>query len=90
MCSLPDGHKDPAYLKRLVKDQNVTTINFVPSMLEEFLEEASDFVPDSLRRVVCAGEELSAKLRDRWQGMFQVGLFNMYGPTRGVSYMVGV
>ncbi|MBP5934425.1 AMP-binding protein [Streptomyces sp. LBUM 1479] len=29
----PDGHRDPAYLARLVRDEQVTVIHFVPAML---------------------------------------------------------
>ena len=57
----PGGHTDPAYIADLVERESITTIHFVPSMLEAFLEE-----PDlerrcaSLRRVYCSGEALSA------------------------------
>ncbi|HXL90832.1 MAG TPA: amino acid adenylation domain-containing protein, partial [Streptosporangiaceae bacterium] len=32
----PDGHRDPAYLAELIQAQRVTTVHFVPSMLEAF------------------------------------------------------
>ncbi|GAA3036954.1 hypothetical protein GCM10020000_13330 [Streptomyces olivoverticillatus] len=35
----PEGHKDPAYLARLIREERVTTAHFVPSMLQVFLRE---------------------------------------------------
>nr|WP_051161593.1 non-ribosomal peptide synthetase [Nocardia brevicatena] len=34
----PDGHRDPAYLSRVIRDHAVTTVHFVPSMLDAFLD----------------------------------------------------
>ena len=32
----PDGHKDPAYLRDLIASEGVTTLHFVPSMLQVY------------------------------------------------------
>jgi len=34
----PDGHKDPSYLVDLIVNERVTTIHFVPSLFQVFLE----------------------------------------------------
>ena len=34
----PGGHQDPAYLVQLIREQRITTLHFVPSMLQVFLE----------------------------------------------------
>ncbi|HEX2190450.1 MAG TPA: AMP-binding protein, partial [Longimicrobiaceae bacterium] len=34
----PDGHRDPAYLRDVVEREGVTTLHFVPSMLQPFVE----------------------------------------------------
>ena len=34
----PGGHKDSAYLVELIIDRGITTLHFVPSMLQVFLE----------------------------------------------------
>jgi non-ribosomal peptide synthetase component F len=34
----PEGHKDPRYLADLIAREKITTVHFVPSMLEVFLE----------------------------------------------------
>lgn len=36
----PTGHSDPAYLAELIRRERVTVVNFVPSILEHFLDEA--------------------------------------------------
>ncbi|MBB6418141.1 non-ribosomal peptide synthase/polyketide synthase [Streptomyces sp. AK010] len=75
----PDGHRDPAYLARLVRDERVTVIHFVPAMLGPFLDE---YVPvDSLRMVSCGGEALPAGLAERFHRECGARLHNSYGPT---------
>jgi acyl-coenzyme A synthetase/AMP-(fatty) acid ligase/aryl carrier-like protein len=79
----PDGHKDPAYLGELIRSSGVTTLHFVPSMLQVFLARP-DAVAGcaSLRRVVCSGEALSAGLaRQCRERLPHARLYNLYGPT---------
>ncbi|MFI1396046.1 amino acid adenylation domain-containing protein [Streptomyces sp. NPDC020681] len=77
----PDGHRDPAYLARLIRHQRVTTAHFVPSMLQAFLEEPSAADCSGLRRVICSGETLPAPLADRFHQVLSAELHNLYGPT---------
>ncbi|MET8156123.1 MFS transporter [Sphaerisporangium sp. NPDC005289] len=42
VLATPGGHKDPAYLRKLIVTEGVTTAHFVPSMLAVFLGEAGD------------------------------------------------
>ncbi len=80
----PEGHRDPDYLARLIRDERVTTLHFVPSMLAMFLEqEGLADACASVRRVVCSGEALSAELADRFFARMPAGaqLHNLYGPT---------
>jgi acyl-coenzyme A synthetase/AMP-(fatty) acid ligase/acyl carrier protein len=80
----PEGHRDADYLAGLIRDERVTTLHFVPSMLAAFLEqeELADACA-SVRRVVCSGEALSAELADRFFARMPAGaqLHNLYGPT---------
>ena len=77
----PGAHSDSAALHRLMADQRVTTVHFVPSMLDAFLEEPGLALP-TLRRVICSGEALSAELAGRCaQRLPHVELHNLYGPT---------
>jgi amino acid adenylation domain-containing protein len=78
----PEGHKDPTYLKRLIEETGVTTLHFVPSMLQSFLEQSRLGECQNLRHVVCSGEELSATLQRKcFECLPQVELSNLYGPT---------
>ncbi|WP_435613375.1 amino acid adenylation domain-containing protein [Streptomyces sp. bgisy159] len=78
----PDGHRDPAYLAELVRREGVTTLHFVPSMLDVFLQEPTAAGCRSLGRVLCSGEALPAALADRFHAVLpHVELHNLYGPT---------
>ncbi len=77
----PEGHLDPAYLADTVRRAGVTTLHFVPSMLDVFLREPSAASLSGLRRVFCSGEALSAELRARFRSVSDVPLHNLYGPT---------
>ncbi|MEU6062572.1 amino acid adenylation domain-containing protein [Streptomyces sp. NPDC047097] len=80
----PDGHKDPAYLADLIREQQVTVTHFVPSMLAAFLGEVELTTVPSLRLVVCSGEALPGDLVARFHasaGGRPVALENLYGPT---------
>ncbi len=81
----PDGHHDPAYLAALIAAERVTTMHFVPSMLEAFLA-APEITADPewarpLRRVFSSGEALPGQAARRWTDLTHVPLHNLYGPT---------
>ncbi len=77
----PDGHKDPAYLARLIRERGVTTVHFVPSMLQVFLQEPAAGECTSLRRVLCSGEALPADAVVQFGSVLDAELHNLYGPT---------
>jgi amino acid adenylation domain-containing protein len=78
----PEGHKDPAYLATLIHDAGITTMHFVPSMLQLFLDAADLTLCTSLKRVVCSGEALPPALMARFHARLPgVALINLYGPT---------
>jgi amino acid adenylation domain-containing protein len=78
----PGGHRDSAYLVRVIREQGITTIHFVPSMLQVFLEEREVESCRSLKRVVCSGEALPFALQERFFARLpEVELHNLYGPT---------
>ncbi|MDV9178579.1 amino acid adenylation domain-containing protein, partial [Streptomyces sp. W16] len=78
----PEGHRDPAYLARLIREQGVTTVHFVPSMLQLFLEEPAAADCTGLRRVMCSGEALPVALTHRFHEVLSTAeLHNLYGPT---------
>ncbi len=77
----PEGHRDPAYLAALIREQDVTTVHFVPSMLQLFLEEPTAAGRTALRRVLCSGEALPAALARHFHRTLDAELHNLYGPT---------
>ncbi|WP_371588947.1 amino acid adenylation domain-containing protein [Streptomyces virginiae] len=77
----PGGHKDPAYLTRVIQEEAITTVHFVPSMLAAFVEDPEAGRCRSLRRVVCSGEALPEELKNRFLAVLDVPLHNLYGPT---------
>lgn len=78
----PAGHADPAYLAELIARERITTVHFVPSMLDAFLDEPGAASATDLHTVICSGEALRATSRDRFFHLFpNVGLHNLYGPT---------
>jgi amino acid adenylation domain-containing protein len=81
VIAVPGGHRDPAYLVRLIEEQAITTVHFVPSMLRVFLEAAGASKCDTLQRVLCSGEALSYELQEHFFELLGAGLHNLYGPT---------
>jgi amino acid adenylation domain-containing protein len=77
----PGGHQDPSYLASLIAEQQITTMHFVPSMLQAFLQEPDLSQCTSLKRVICSGEALSFDLQETFFSRFEADLYNLYGPT---------
>ncbi|HEY0931433.1 MAG TPA: amino acid adenylation domain-containing protein [Gemmatimonas sp.] len=82
VLAAPGGHREPRYLKEVVREQGVTVMHFVPSMLGAFLSEPGVSALSSLRMVLCSGEALGVAHRDRLHDLWpNVRLVNLYGPT---------
>ncbi|WP_309475906.1 non-ribosomal peptide synthetase [Pseudomonas sp. B21-028] len=78
----PGGHQDPAYLAHVMREQRITLLHFVPSMLEVFLEHGDSQGFADLRRVLCSGEALPGHLVRRFKAQLpDTALHNLYGPT---------
>lgn len=98
LCLLvPEGEKNPATIIEAIKNHQVTTMHFVPSMLNaflEYLEENKHLVQDlsSLKQVFTSGEALNYQQVMRFNARLdrqKVKLINLYGPTEAtvdVSY----
>jgi len=86
----PGGHKDPRYLREVIRIEGVTTLHFVPSMLSSLLDAIDWGELTGVRRVFASGEALSRSLVDRyWATGTRAELHNLYGPTEAaidVSY----
>ena len=78
----PGGQQDPEYLSGLIERERVNVAHFVPSMLSVFLDAGHRGPGVALRAVVCGGEELPARVRDRFAALWPgVALHSFYGPT---------
>ncbi|NWC90027.1 amino acid adenylation domain-containing protein, partial [Pseudomonas reactans] len=82
VVAAPGDHRDPARMVALINAEQVTTLHFVPSMLQAFMQDAAVSSCQSLRRIVCSGEALPV---DAQQQVFAklpaASLYNLYGPT---------
>ncbi|AZF42326.1 Non-ribosomal peptide synthetase [Pseudomonas sp. R1-43-08] len=82
VVAAPGDHRDPSRLVELINRQQVTTLHFVPSMLQAFLQDSKVASCQGLQRIICSGEALPV---DAQQQVFaklpDAGLFNLYGPT---------
>ncbi|WP_229212467.1 non-ribosomal peptide synthetase, partial [Duganella sp. HH105] len=78
----PGDHRDPQRLVELIARHGVTTLHFVPSMLQAFLAHEGIEACASLTRIVCSGEALPAEARNAvFKRLPGAGLYNLYGPT---------
>ena len=77
----PGGHRDPGYLSQVIGAEQVTTVHFVPAMLESFFAAADLSRCGSLRTVICSGEALPGHLAEQFARMPAAQLYNLYGPT---------
>ena len=87
----PGGHGEPEYLAKLIEDQRVTTLHFVPSMLQTFLAQ-DDLATQthSLRMVMTSGEALPFELQERcFERIPSARLLNLYGPTEAAVNVTG-
>jgi amino acid adenylation domain-containing protein len=77
----PGVHGDSAWLVRRIREEGITVMHFVPSMLRPFLEEPGVEACRSLRDVMASGEALPNDLAQRFFQRLGARLHNLYGPT---------
>ncbi|NDI36677.1 non-ribosomal peptide synthetase [Chengkuizengella sediminis] len=85
----PGGEKDPAHIVEEIDKQNITTMHFVPSMLQIFLDYLNQTNQwerlHALKKVFTSGEVLHshhvAKFNDFISLKNNAELINLYGPT---------
>ncbi|MGK9252535.1 amino acid adenylation domain-containing protein [Paenibacillus humicus] len=91
----PNEEANPEAILEAIERSSATTLHFVPSMLNAFLDYAGSTgsLPRlrSLRRVFCSGEALSPHHVGKFHELLggQAELINLYGPTEAtvdVSY----
>ncbi|WP_332847130.1 non-ribosomal peptide synthetase [Pseudomonas lactucae] len=77
----PGAHRDPQLLRELIVEHGITTLHFVPSMLQAFVSAGELPVCTSLKRIICSGEALPAELQRQVLAQTASELHNLYGPT---------
>ncbi len=77
----PGLQYDSLGLVRLMQDEAITTVHFVPTMLRYMLEEDEFAHCTDLRRVFCGGEALDMAVVRRFKDLVPAAIFNQYGPT---------
>ncbi|WP_184607692.1 non-ribosomal peptide synthetase, partial [Variovorax atrisoli] len=78
----PGDHRDPVRLVELIRKHQITTLNFVPSMLQAFLAYEGIEKTTNLKHIICGGEAMpAATQREALQRLSGATLQNLYGPT---------
>lgn len=83
----PNGHKDSDYLNNLIINKKITTLHFVPSMLEAYngyLQFNQCKLPSTIKQMFCSGEALYETTVNQTYDIAQnpkFKLHNLYGPT---------
>ncbi|VVN37237.1 Linear gramicidin synthase subunit B [Pseudomonas fluorescens] len=78
----PGAHREPARLISLIGEYGISTLHFVPSMLQAFIHEPGVESCTGLKRIACSGEALRLDAQLQVFGKLpNAGLFNLYGPT---------
>jgi len=82
---LEGAQRDPAYLARLIEEEQVSHVLCLPSVYSLLLAQEPSI--SSLRTVIVAGEACPADLLDKhFQQLPEASLFNEYGPTEGTVW----
>ena len=81
VVAAPGAHRDPAALRQVIEAGQVTTLHFVPSMLQAFVASGELDRCTSLRQVMCSGEALPFDLQQQFRQRSPAKLHNLYGPT---------
>ena len=85
----PGGHRDLQSLVEVMREQRITILQLVPSMLHMLLEEDRFVECQDLRRVYCGGEALTRDLAHRFFETFDRRcsgtVYDLYGPTEAAT-----
>lgn len=80
VMATPGGHQDCHYLVETIKQENVTLLQVVPTLLEILLK-AGLAECSSLRLVFSGGEALKKRVWNELQNILSIPLINLYGPA---------
>jgi len=84
----PDGHKEPAYLRKVIEQHSITVVHFVASMQGMFIEELEQGECKSIRQIVTSGEALTGSLQAQtFERLPGIKLWDFYGPTEAAIHV---
>ncbi|MDC8759686.1 amino acid adenylation domain-containing protein, partial [Janthinobacterium fluminis] len=84
----PGDQRDPARLVALIQQHQVTTVNFVPAMLQAFLAHEGIEASTRLKHIICGGEAMPAETqKETFERLRHAGLHNLYGPTEAAIHV---
>ncbi|WP_434625010.1 non-ribosomal peptide synthase/polyketide synthase [Pseudomonas sp. Z1-29] len=82
VVAAPGVHRDPLQLIETIKRHGISTLHFVPSMLQAFIHEPGVESCEGLKRIVCSGEALPLDAQHQvFAKLPNAALYNLYGPT---------
>jgi amino acid adenylation domain-containing protein len=82
VLAAPDAHFDPVALVETVRQEKITLIQFVPTLLQAFLDIPDAAACTSLRHIFCGGGVLTPALLAQCRAVLpQARVHNVYGPT---------
>jgi len=81
------GQRDPAYIARLIEEQEVSHVLCLPSLYSQLLAQQPATALSSLSTVIVAGEACPADtVAEHFRQHPEASLFNEYGPTEGTVW----
>jgi amino acid adenylation domain-containing protein len=84
----PYAEKDGDYMVKTLREQNVTILQLVPSLLKLLVEQEGFEECEKLRHVFCGGEALPTAVCDRFlERLPKARLTNVYGPTETTMHV---
>ncbi|MCJ0890812.1 non-ribosomal peptide synthetase [Rhodococcus sp. ARC_M5] len=81
VLATPDGHRDPEYLASVIRREQVTVTDFVPTMLSVFASAVDSVSIESLDRIFVIGEALPVETIRAFGRVSSARTHNLYGPT---------
>jgi amino acid adenylation domain-containing protein len=84
----PGDQRDPQRIVQLIRQHGITTVNFVPSMLQAFLAHEGIEAQTRLRHIICGGEAMPASVQEETLARLPcASLQNLYGPTEATIHV---
>lgn len=77
----PQAHMDLPQLLEVIDREEVTLVQFVPTILQMLLEHSGPADGLSLKHIFCGGELLETCLVEKCQQTFSAQVHNLYGPS---------